>query len=169
MSSETCRRDPKWDCCCLVVFCFAVQGFAQAVQETTEAVCTELHTKAVLVKQCQGYPVCFQKLFNCLAEAVQSYCISCFYVCRFMPVETVLEFPLLLMSVHVMFISLFWDWMSTVSLVTSLMSLACSWTHVDSLDSCCNSFYSCHGFAVQLVDSFTALILGWSCNVLCLS
>ena len=34
------------------------------------------------------------------------------------------------------------------------MSLACSWTHVDSLDDVCNSFHSCHGFAVQLVDSF---------------
>ena len=31
---------------------------------------------------------------------------------------------------------------------------------MDSLDSGCNSFYSCHGFAVQLVDSFTALFLG---------
>ena len=41
------------------------------------------------------------------------------------------------------------------SLVTSLMSLTCSWTHVDSLDDVCNSFHSCHGFAVHLVDSFS--------------
>ena len=25
---------------------------------------------------------------------------------------------------------------------------------MDSLDDVCNSFHSCHGFAVQLVDSF---------------
>ena len=37
------------------------------------------------------------------------------------------------------------------------MSLACSWTHVDSLDDVCNSFHSCHGFAVQLVDRFSLL------------
>ena len=36
---------------------------------------------------------------------------------------------------------------------------------MDSLDYVCNSFHSCHGFAVQLADSFTALFLGWSCNV----
>ena len=45
--------------------------------------------------------------------------------------------------------------MSTVSLVTSLMSFTCSWTHVDSLDDVCNSLHSCHGFAVHLVDSFS--------------
>ena len=48
----------------------------------------------------------------------------------------------------------------TVSLLTSLMSLACSWTHVDSLDDVCNSFHSCHGCAVQLVDSFSLLRFG---------
>ena len=36
---------------------------------------------------------------------------------------------------------------------------------MDSLDYVCNSFHSCHGFAVQLVDSFTDLFSGWSCNV----
>ena len=50
-----------------------------------------------------------------------------------------------MISVHEMFISL----------VTSLMSFTCSWTHVDSLDDVCNSFHSCHGFAVHLVDSFS--------------
>ena len=30
-------------------------------------------------------------------------------------------------------------------------------------------FHSCHGFAVQLVDSFHCSVLGWSCNVLCWS
>ena len=49
------------------------------------------------------------------------------------------------------------DLMSTVSCVSSLMSLACSWTPVDSLDDVCNSFHGCHGFAVQLVDSFSLL------------
>ena len=28
---------------------------------------------------------------------------------------------------------------------------------MDSLDDVCNSFHSCHGFAVQLVDSFSLL------------
>ena len=37
------------------------------------------------------------------------------------------------------------------------MSLACSWTHVDSLDDVYNSFHSCHGSAVQLADSFSLL------------
>ena len=40
------------------------------------------------------------------------------------------------------------------------MSLACSWTHVDSLDDVFNSFTVVMVFAVQLVDSFfTALFL----------
>ena len=32
---------------------------------------------------------------------------------------------------------------------------------MDSLDHVCNSFRSCHGFAVQLVDCFHCLVLGW--------
>ena len=51
-------------------------------------------------------------------------------------------------------------WCQLFSLVTSWMSLACSWTHVDSLDDVCNSFHSCHGFAVQLVDSLSLLCFG---------
>ena len=58
------------------------------------------------------------------------------------------------------------DLMSTVSIVTSWMSLACSWTHVDSLDDVCNSFHSWHGFAVQLVDSFHCSVFGMSCNLM---
>ena len=40
------------------------------------------------------------------------------------------------------------------------MSLACSWTHVDSLDYVCNSFHSCHGFAVQLARQFHCSVFG---------
>ena len=39
---------------------------------------------------------------------------------------------------------------------------------MDSLDEVCNSFHSCHGFAVQLVDSFSLLCF-WDvleCNAL---
>ena len=31
---------------------------------------------------------------------------------------------------------------------------------MDSLDDVCNSFHSCHGFAVQLVDSLSLLCFG---------
>ena len=31
---------------------------------------------------------------------------------------------------------------------------------MDSLDDVCNSFHSCHGFAVQLVDSFHRSVFG---------
>ena len=31
---------------------------------------------------------------------------------------------------------------------------------MDSLDDVCNSFHSCHGFAVQLVDSFHCSVFG---------
>ena len=38
---------------------------------------------------------------------------------------------------------------------------------MDSLDDVCNSFHSCHGFAVQLVDSFHCSVFeNGSCNVL---
>ena len=46
------------------------------------------------------------------------------------------------------------------------MSLACSWTPVDSLDDVRNSFHSCHVFAVQLVDSFSLLCF-WDVLVTC--
>ena len=115
-------------------------------------------------KQLPGLSSLFPGTFNCLAEAVQTHCRSCYYVCRLCQLTQFGIFS----SCDVHFTVLGFD-VNSFHLVSSLMSLACSWTHVDSLDSVCNSFYSCHGFAVQLVDSFTALILGWSCNVLCLS
>ena len=31
---------------------------------------------------------------------------------------------------------------------------------MDSLDDVCNSFHSCHGFAVQLVDRFHCSVFG---------
>ena len=37
---------------------------------------------------------------------------------------------------------------------------------MDSLDDVCNSFHSCHGFAVHLVDSFSMFCFGMSWNVL---
>ena len=36
---------------------------------------------------------------------------------------------------------------------------------MDSLDDVCNSFHSCHGFAVHLVDSFHCSVFGMSWNV----
>ena len=101
--------------------------------------------------RCQGIQFCLQKPSNYLAEAVHRFC-RCLTVAT-----TVLDSSCLVMSVHVMFISLFWIWCQLFSFVTSWMSLAYSWTHLDSLDDVCNSFHSCHGFAVQLVDSFSLL------------
>ena len=51
--------------------------------------------------RCQGIQFCLQKPSNYLAEAVHRFC-------RCLTVATVLDFSCLVMSVHVMFISLFW-------------------------------------------------------------
>ena len=56
---------------------------------------------------CQGIQFCLQKPSNYLAEAVHRFC-------RCLTVATVLDFSCLVMSIHVMFISLFLDLMSTV-------------------------------------------------------
>ena len=56
---------------------------------------------------CQGIQFCLQKPSNYLAEAVHRFC-------RCLTVATVLDSLCLVMSVHVMFISLFLDLMSTV-------------------------------------------------------
>ena len=56
---------------------------------------------------CQGIQFCLQKPSNYLAEAVHRFC-------RCLTVATVLDSSCLVMSVHVMFISLFLDLMSTV-------------------------------------------------------
>ena len=116
---------------------------AGAVQETTACI-------SCVGNRCQGIQFCLQKPSSYRAEAVHRFC-------RCLTVATVLDFSCLVMSVHVMFISLFWICCQLFSFVTSWMSLAYSWTHLDSLDDVCNSFHSCHGFAVQLVDSFSLL------------
>ena len=56
---------------------------------------------------CQGIQFCLQKPSNYLAEAVH-------WFCRCLTVATVLDSSCLVMSVHVMFISLFLNLMSTV-------------------------------------------------------
>ena len=56
---------------------------------------------------CQGIQFCLQKPSNYLAEAVHRFC-------RCLTVATVLDSSCLVISVHVMFISLFLDLMSTV-------------------------------------------------------
>ena len=56
---------------------------------------------------CQGIQFCLQKPSNYLAEAVHRFC-------RCLTVATVLDSSCLVMSVHVMFISLFLNLMSTV-------------------------------------------------------
>ena len=53
--------------------------------------------------RCQGIQFCLQKPSNYLAEAVHRFC-------RCLTVATVLDFSCLVMSIHVMFISLFWIW-----------------------------------------------------------
>ena len=56
---------------------------------------------------CQGIQFCLQKPSNYLAEAVHRFC-------RCLTVATVLDSSCLVIPVHVMFISLFLDLMSTV-------------------------------------------------------
>ena len=56
---------------------------------------------------CQGIQFCLQKPSNYLAEAVHRFC-------RCLTVATILDSSCLVISVHVMFISLFLDLMSTV-------------------------------------------------------
>ena len=51
--------------------------------------------------RCQGIQFCLQKPSNYLAKAVHRFC-------RCLTVATVLDLSCLVMSVHVMFISLFW-------------------------------------------------------------
>ena len=61
--------------------------------------------------RCQGIQFCLQKPSNYLAEAVHR-----FYRC--LTVATVLDFSCLVMSIHVIFISLFWIWCLLFSLLT---------------------------------------------------
>ena len=134
------------------VYCLLFTFFsAEAVLGTTEAVSYQAACRSCVGNCCQGIQFCLQKPSNYLAEAVHRFC-------RCLTVATVLDSSCLVMSsscdVH---FTVFGFDVNCFHLVSSLMSLACSWTHVDSLDDVCNSFHSCHGFAVQLVDSFSLL------------